>query len=218
MVGRPSPLADGADAREVVRFSHLERRGPQAGDPVQRLVLPPGLSGAVLSGRARPDGGSASAPSAAPAAVLRPAARAASVDDLGSDPRGEGVLLPAGYVEETREARSRSYKVVRAPDGKVLQSRPEAWRHYAAASSRAFQDSISGSYGFGGESPSASEGEPEGSPRPPALSPVPSSPRVAQPNVGSRSRSTRVTPSAGQPATPGPRPKSRGSRLRAELR
>ena len=217
MVGRPSPLAEGPEGREVLRFSHLERRGPQAGDPVQRLVLPDGLSGVALTGRTRPDAALAAAPAAA--ALLRPPARAASVDELGSDPRGEGVLLPAGYVEETRVARSRSYKVVRAPDGKVLQSRPEAWRHHAMAASRAFQESIGGVYAFGGSPSEAASSSPPGSVHPPTPSPEPS-PEVAQPNAGSSSRSACFTPSAGQPASaPGPRGKGkRGSRLRAELR
>ena len=112
----------------------------------------------------------------------------------------------------------------------VLQSRPEAWRHYAAEASREFRDSLSGAYDFGGSFSGAASCSPPGSDHPPTPSPAPS-PEVAQPNVGSNvgsssrpsnvgssSRSARVTPSAGQPATPGPRVKTKGSRLRAELR
>ena len=47
------------------------------------------------------------------------------------------VGMPPGYVRERRERASegtpgRSYVVWRAPDGRSLRSRPEAWRHYAA--------------------------------------------------------------------------------------
>ena len=38
--------------------------------------------------------------------------------------------LPPGYTEEVRVAPSRSYPIYRAPDGTLLRSKKEAWRHY----------------------------------------------------------------------------------------
>ena len=239
MVGRPSPLDGAPGPRDVVRFAHLERRGPQAGDPVQRLVLPAALAGATLTGRSRPEEASAAqAPSAAP---LRTAARAATVTDLCSDPRGAGVLLPEGYVEETcTTPTGRSYKKILAPDGGRLQSRAEAWRHYAEAAAREareFHDSIGRAYEFDAPSDGDSDGGSSSPPVGPARRPVPGSaparharrrgsgsvsgshPRPPSPELPPAepglaqptvaSRGTRVTPTAGVPA-PGPRPKPRG--------
>ena len=42
------------------------------------------------------------------------------------------VLLPPGFVEERRDAPSRSYPVYRAPDGTLCKSRAEAWRRHDA--------------------------------------------------------------------------------------
>ena len=138
-----------------------------------------------------------------------------SVGSLG--PRGDGVLLPEGYVEEeriptARTSGSRPYKIYRAPDGKVLLSRPEAWRYFASAeaaaeAARGFRASA-GNYEFVPASPEA-----ERPPSPAAREP----PVVAQPNSGPR-RSARAAPSAVQPAATAKAVKGKGSRLRGELR
>ena len=175
---------------------------------------------------------------------MRPChSRPTAVDDLRSDPRGSGVLLPPGFVEETRvTASDRSYKVIWAPDGTRCQSRLEAWRHYAVVESRAFRESLTGGYEFDppsdgsdvsddGSPPAARARRPApgsaparpgvssragSSTRPPSPGPS-ASPSLAQPTEGVRG--TRRTLAAGQPAAVGLRPKvGRGSRLRANLR
>ena len=106
-------------------------------------MVPEGLEGAVLRGRAAPrasppppaDAGAGDAAGLTGGAAVRRAED--SVDALGSDPRGAGVLLPEGYVVQervpvARTGGSRRYKVYIAPNGAVLQSRAEAWRRHSA--------------------------------------------------------------------------------------
>ena len=209
MLGLPDPLAEGAAPRDVVRFSHLERHGPRAGDPVQRLVLPEGLAGACLTGRAAPGPAAAApagGPTAPPVGPVPGAGRGPALRDLDSDPRGVGVLLPDGYVEQVRvpaaprSAASRSYKVYLCPDGSVVQSRAEAWRHHAAAS-RGFQSALGGNYAAveDGSPGASSAASPGASPLPPQPDSTAFSPDVAQPNSGRRARMRAGTPSAQQP-------------------
>ena len=136
MLGRPPPNSGGPAApRPVLRYAHLERTGPQAGDAAHRLVLPPDLVGAVLTGRAAP--AAAPAPAAPP---VFPHAAPRADHELDADARGSGVLLPEGYTCVERVAakprgsgRSRTWKEYSAPDGTRLPSRAAAWRHAAAA-------------------------------------------------------------------------------------
>ena len=134
MLGRPPPNSGASPApREVLRYSHLQRTGPGAGDQAQRLLLPADLEGAVLTGRALPPpvvtGGAGARP------VESPQAAAPAVHELDSDARGSGVLLPEGYTCVVRSAanptssRSRSWKEYFAPDGTKFSSRAAAWRH-----------------------------------------------------------------------------------------
>ena len=163
MLGLPAPGQAAPAVRQVTRFSHLRRGGPDAGDPVQRLVLPErGEVDRLLASRSAAGAGSsgeagvrAQAPHECPA-----------VSQLERDARGSGVVLPAGYVCEERTARnprserSRHWKVYVAPDGTELLSRPAAWRHAA-------------SVGVAAESSSAAS-----APRSAARSPDGSSPRA----------------------------------------
>ena len=110
-----------------------------AGDPTQRLVLPPGLEGADLTGRNVPpaDGAGASPTVQLPSHGAGQAGT--SLADLDEDARGSGTLLPNGYTVVTRtaavptSARSRTWKEYFAPDGTRLQSRAAAWRHFVQA-------------------------------------------------------------------------------------
>ena len=149
MLGRTPPQSgEAVGPREVVRFSHLQRTGPAAGDPAQRLVLPADLEGATLTGRATPP---ATMPALVPdteeAAPVAPRTHGAglagcTLQDLDTDARGDGTLLPRGYTATERSAsvprstRTRVWKEYFAPDGTKFQSRAEAWRHFTSASSR----------------------------------------------------------------------------------
>lgn len=122
MLSRPPPAGgDAPQPREVLRFAHAGRDGPPASGQPQRVQLPAGLQGSVLTGRAQP--GSSATP--------------VPTHDLDEDRRGSGVLLPEGYttVERTAvnprsEGHSRVWKEYFSPDGERFQSRAAAWRHY----------------------------------------------------------------------------------------
>ena len=156
MLGRPPPDFDSpSEPRQVLRYAHLARTGPGAGDAAQRLVLPANLSGAVLTGRARPAGDvpvpapGGAAPDDAGRPVL-PAAAPRADHELDSDARGNGVLLPDGYsclervAANPRGGRSRMWKEYFAPDGTRFQSRAAAWRHAAAADAADVGESSAG--------------------------------------------------------------------------
>ena len=124
MLGRSGAAGGPAAPRDVIRFSHLERGGPSAGDPAQRVR---------------------GTPRAAAIAGAEASAVDAPVEALESGTRGAGVLLPEGFVVEERRASrprsttSRTWKVYRAPDGSEHQSRPAAWRYAASVAAAAEQ-------------------------------------------------------------------------------
>ena len=226
MVGRPHPGGEGAATpRDILRFQDLDRRGPQAGDPVQ-FVRAPVIGGTSADPPPVPPAPVPPAPRPpAPAWGLGP--RPTAVADLDGDPRGAGVLLPSGYTTETRlpdrprSENPRPYKVYVAPDGATFRSRTDAWRHEAATLIARARDGVVAAEAVapaGGPSPTASPSStPPESPRNVDLFERPPTPTPRLQPTMAQSTRARAGPSSVMAVAPAPH-RGRGTRLRANLR